>query len=89
MQILTANHWTTVRKPLGEEEYQLTQTPQRFQRLSHQPKSIYISWSITPSIYVAENCLVWPQWEKMCLILKRLYAPGMERLASEWVWVCV
>ena len=27
-------------------------------------------------IYIAEVCLVWPQWEKMHLILERLEAPG-------------
>jgi hypothetical protein len=25
-------------------------------------------------IYVAKNCLVWPQWERMCLVLYRLDA---------------
>lgn len=28
-----------------------------------------IGWSITPSTYVAEQCLVFPQWERMHLIL--------------------
>jgi hypothetical protein len=28
-----------------------------------------IGWSMAPSTYVAENCLVWHWWEKMCLIL--------------------
>lgn len=27
-------------------------------------------------IYVAEVCLVLPQWKGMCLILWKLYAPG-------------
>jgi len=26
---------------------------------------------------VAEGCLVWPQWERMCIILQRLDAPGL------------
>ena len=25
-------------------------------------------------MYTAEDCLVWPQWEKMCLTLERLEA---------------
>jgi len=28
---------------------------------------------------LAEICLVWPQWKKMCLILKRLEAQGRRR----------
>jgi len=30
---------------------------------------------VTPDIYVAEDCLVWPQWEGMHLVLWRLDAP--------------
>jgi hypothetical protein len=31
-------------------------------------------------MYTAEDCLVWPQWEKMmCLTLKRLEAQGVRR----------
>jgi hypothetical protein len=26
--------------------------------------------------YIAEICLVWPQWEKLLLILERLEFPG-------------
>jgi hypothetical protein len=26
--------------------------------------------------YTAEDCLVWPQWERMCLILWRFDTPG-------------
>jgi hypothetical protein len=29
-----------------------------------------------PSTYIAEVCLIWPQWEKMCL--ERFEAPGKE-----------
>jgi hypothetical protein len=31
-----------------------------------------------PLVHIAEDCLVWPQWEKMCLILERLEGPGKE-----------
>jgi hypothetical protein len=30
----------------------------------------------SPFPYVAEGCLVWPQWERMNLILQRLDEPG-------------
>jgi hypothetical protein len=29
----------------------------------------YTGWSEAPSTYIAEDCLVWSQWERMCLIL--------------------
>ena len=32
-----------------------------------------------PGTYLAENCLIWLQWEKMRLILKRLEALGKGR----------
>jgi hypothetical protein len=31
---------------------------------------------LDPGTYVAEDYLLCPQWEKMCLIPKRLDAPG-------------
>ena len=31
-----------------------------------------------PATYVAEGCLVLPQWEGLCLILQRLDAPKWE-----------
>jgi hypothetical protein len=34
-----------------------------------------MAWFKVPGTYIAEVCLVWPQWEKMCLILERLEAP--------------
>jgi hypothetical protein len=51
---------------------QLTWTPGSSQKLSYQLKS----WSQTLGTYAAEGCLVWPQWERMCLILQRLDIPG-------------
>ena len=59
--------------PEEEQRCRLTQTPQSSQRLSHQPKIIH---GAGPGTGVAEDCLVWPQWERMGLILKRLDAPG-------------
>ena len=32
--------------------------------------------SPTPDTYLTEDCLVWPQWEKMPIILERLETPG-------------
>jgi hypothetical protein len=35
--------------------------------------------------YTEENCLLWPYWEKMCLIFNKLEAPGRrEDGASSW-----
>ena len=35
--------------------------------------------SMRPSIYMVEDCLVWLQWEKMCLILDKLEVPRREK----------
>jgi hypothetical protein len=34
-------------------------------------------WSMTPAIYEAENCLVWPHWQGVGLDLSRLDASEM------------
>ena len=39
-----------------------------------------------PDTYTAVDCLFWPQWEKMCLILKRLENPGNREV---WRWETV
>jgi hypothetical protein len=44
-----------------------SQTPQSFQALSCQQKNM--GWFMVPGRYIAENCLVWSQWERMHLIL--------------------
>jgi hypothetical protein len=31
-------------------------------------QTVYVCWSVALSTYVLEDCLVWPQWERMCLI---------------------
>jgi hypothetical protein len=35
-----------------------------------------MGWSKVPGTCIAEGCLVWPQWEKMHLVLEKLEAPG-------------
>ena len=34
-----------------------------------------MGWSKAPGTSIAQDSLVWPQWEKMHLILERLEAP--------------
>jgi hypothetical protein len=41
-----------------------------------------MSWSKAPDTYTAEDCLVWPQWEKMHLNLQRLETQGLGRFAT-------
>jgi hypothetical protein len=43
-----------------------------------QPGSIHGLVCSPRHIDISRNCLVWPQWEKMCLILEKLEAPGKE-----------
>ena len=31
-----------------------------------------MGWLGVPGTYIAEYCLLWPQWQKMCLIFERL-----------------
>jgi hypothetical protein len=104
-QILTANLWTEsgdpngrVRgraeraegdcHPIGRKTESINQIPQSSQGLNHEPKSIHglIHGSTT---YVAEDCLMWHQWEGTHLVLWRLDAPE-NRGAREmrWEWVC-
>ena len=40
------------------------------------PTKTILGWTEGPGTYIAEDCLVSPQWEKMHLILQRLEAPG-------------
>jgi hypothetical protein len=39
-------------------------------------RAAYTSWYEAPHTYTGENCLVWPQWEKIHLTLEKLEAPG-------------
>jgi hypothetical protein len=48
-----------------------------------------MSWSEAPNTYIAEDCLVWPQWEKTCLTLERGVLghgghPLRDRKEEEW-----
>jgi hypothetical protein len=36
----------------------------------------YMGWFMSLGTCVAENCFVWPQWDRMHLILWKLDAPG-------------
>ena len=38
-------------------------------------KSVYLGWSMAPTIYIAEDNLTWHQWEERCLVLWKLDAP--------------
>ena len=60
--------------PTGRTTVSTNQIPQSFQGLSHQPNNLYgpVHDSTT---YVAENCLIWYQWEGRHLVLWRLDAP--------------
>jgi hypothetical protein len=43
---------------------------------------------VAPATYVAEDCLVWPQWEGMYLFLWRLDAPeNVDASGVRWEWV--
>ena len=43
--------------------------------------------SVAPATYVAENCLVWTQWEWRLLVLWRLGATGKGCARRvRWVW---
>lgn len=33
---------------------------------------------MAPGTRVAKDCLVWPQWERVCLVLWKLDAPGKQ-----------
>ena len=54
-------------------------------------QTAYTSWSEAPDTYTAEDCLVWPQWEKMHLTLERLESPGSGeacQVVGWWWWGC-
>jgi hypothetical protein len=42
-----------------------------------------ILYSTPTNTYIVEDFLVWPQWEKMCLILQRFEALGR---GKAWGW---
>ena len=51
--------------PISRTTVSTRQTTQSSQGLNHQPKSIHgmIHSSHSPTTYVAEDCLIWHQWE--------------------------
>ena len=83
--MLSANHWTEHRvpsggvrernegaegdcNPIGRTMISTYQTPQSSQELNHQPKSTH-GRTMAPAAYVAEDGLVWHQWEERPLVL--------------------
>lgn len=43
---------------------------------------------MAPAAYVAEDCLIWNQWEERPLILWRLDVPAQaDATAVRWEWV--
>jgi hypothetical protein len=55
-------------------------------------KRVYLGWSMAPTIYIAEDSLIWHQWEGRRLVLWRLDAPEkgdargvMWEQVGEWV----
>jgi hypothetical protein len=57
--------------PKENQQSQLTLTL-RFPRDWATNQAAYRGWSEVPSTYIAENCLIWPQWKQTHLILDRL-----------------
>jgi hypothetical protein len=57
--------WNPIRRPT------VTTNPDPWELPETKPpiKRAYTGWSLSPSSFVAEDCLIWPQWERMCLIL--------------------
>jgi hypothetical protein len=46
-----------------------------------------MGWSVVPTTYVAEDCLVWLQWEGMHLVLWNLYTLEKRDARMRWEWV--
>ena len=47
-----------------------------------------MGWSMAIGTYVAEGCLIWPQWERMGLILLILGYPGnLDAGGVMWGWM--
>jgi hypothetical protein len=54
--------------PLEEQQYKLTQTPSKLPG-TQLPTIEHIWAGLTPGTYAAEDCSVWPQWERIYLII--------------------
>jgi hypothetical protein len=50
-------------KSIGRTTISTNQSPQSSQGLNHQPKNIHMEGPLTPAAYVAEDYLIWLQWE--------------------------
>jgi hypothetical protein len=90
MEMLTANHWSESEDPYGRVRGRTkgaegdcnpigrkqisTNWTLRAPRDKATNQRAYMGWSMAPTTYVAEDSLVWPQWEGMCLVLWRLDA---------------
>jgi hypothetical protein len=62
--------------PIGRTTISTNQTPQNFQGLNQQLRSIHMEGHMAPAADVAENSLAWQQWEGWPLVLWRLDAPA-------------
>ena len=74
LQILTSNQWTEARDPCGWIREKAEGTGEEDHPIGR--SVISSSWSKAPGTYTKEDCLVWPQWEKMNINLQKLEAPG-------------
>ena len=63
--------------PRGRPVVSTNPDPKELPEMIQKPVAC-MDWSKDPDTYIAEVCLVWPQWVKMHLILERLEAPGKE-----------
>ena len=58
--------------------------PSELPKINYQPKRIReLSWSMAPGTYVVVDCLVWPQWVRMHVILKKL--DTLRKVDAGWV----
>ena len=96
MQMLTANHCTEVGDPmeeLGEGDCNpigrttVSTNLDPWELPETKPPTKEHTWAVlwSPRTYVARDCLVWSQWERMCVILRRFDAPGKGDGEVRWI----
>ena len=74
--------WKKLRRKVTPQKDQQSQLTQRDLSDTELPTRQHTAAGQRPNgTYKAEDCLVWPQWEKMHLILERLEASGK---GEEW-----
>lgn len=61
--------------PIGRTNVSINLALLSSQRLTTNPRA-YMGWSVVPGSYVSADCIVWPQQERMHLILQKVEAPG-------------